>query len=107
MIKDIFHSIGAAAQKLFANWGALLISLALYVGLFPLLYLLTKGLSVATNLEVFLHLPVVIATIFFLLTLQAMGVSYVRIGVGSGYLLKRALKDCWLILLVSLPVILL
>jgi len=110
MIKDVFHSIGAAARRLFANWGALLISFALYAGLIAMLYLLFSnegGLSLATQLEVFLHLPVAIAAIFFLFTLQAMGLSYVRIGVGAGYLLKRALKDCWKILLTSLPLILL
>jgi hypothetical protein len=36
-----------------------------------------------------------------------LGVSYVRIGVGPGYLLRRALKDCWSLLLVSVPLALL
>jgi len=107
MIKDVFHSIGAAARRLFANWGALLISFVLYAGLIAMLYLFSRGLSLATTTEVFLHLPVAIAAILFLFTLQAMGLSYVRIGVGAGYLLKRALKDCWKILLTSLPLILL
>jgi hypothetical protein len=38
--------------------------------------------------------------------IQAMGLSYVRIGVGAAYLLKRSLEDCWRILLASLPLIL-
>jgi hypothetical protein len=107
MIKDIFHSIAAAGRKLFANWGALLISFALYAGSIPMLYLFIKGLSLATNLEVFLHLPVAVAAILLLFALQAMGLSYVRIGVGAGYLLKRALRDCLKIMAVSLPVLLL
>ncbi len=107
MIKDVIEAIGAAARKLFTNWGALLISFALYAGLLALLYVFFPVLSVATNLEVFLHLLVTIAAILFFFTLQAMGLSYVRIGVGPLYLLRRALKDSWKLLVVSLPLILL
>ncbi len=106
MIKDVFHSIGAAARKLFANWGALLISLTLYAALLGAVYLFFN-IREATKLEVALNalLPAAAIALFFLI--QAMGLSYVRIGVGAGYLLKRALKDCWKILLASLPLILL
>jgi hypothetical protein len=104
MIKDIFHSIMAAAQRLFANWGALLISLSLYAALLGALYLFfTIRESTLNQVALSLILPIAAIAIFFLL--QAMGLSYMRIGVGAGYLLKRALKDCWMILLVSLPVI--
>lgn len=106
MIKDVFHSIGAAARKLFTNWGALLISLSLYATLLGAAYLFFN-IREATNLQVALNviLPVVAVALFSLI--QAIGLSYVRIGVGAGYLLKRALKDCWKILLASLPLILL
>ncbi len=106
MIKDIFHSIGAAALRLFANWGSLLISLLLYAALLGSIYLFFT-IREATSLQVALNLilPIVAVSLFFLI--QAMGLSYVRIGVGAGYLLKRSLKDCWKILLVSLPLILL
>lgn len=106
MIKDVFHSIGAAARKLFTNWGALLISLSLYAALLGAIYLFFT-IREATSLQVALNviLPMVAIALFFLI--QAMGLSYVRIGVGAGYLLKRALKDCWMILLASLPLILL
>src|SRR5262245_65775044 len=30
MVKDVFHSIAAAAQRLLVNWAALLISLSMY-----------------------------------------------------------------------------
>ncbi|MGE0129686.1 MAG: hypothetical protein AB7U82_16525 [Blastocatellales bacterium] len=106
MIKDVFHSIGAAARKLFANWGALLISLTLYTALIGALYLFfTTREATMPQVALSMTLPIAAIALFFLI--QAMGLSYVRIGVGAGYLLKRALKDCWKILLASLPLILL
>jgi hypothetical protein len=106
MIKDVFHSIGSAARKLFANWGALLISLLLYAALLGAVYLFFT-IREATNLQVALNVVLPMAAIALFFLIQAMGLSYVRIGVGAGYLLKRALKDCWKILLASLPLILL
>jgi hypothetical protein len=51
-----------------------------------------------------LTLPIAAVALFFMI--QAMGLSYMRIGVGAGYLFKRSLGDCWRILLASLPLIL-
>src|SRR5215468_8215560 len=48
-----------------------------------------------------------IAAVALFFLIQAMGLSYVRIGVGAAYLLKRSLGDFWRILLASLPLILL
>ena len=104
MFKDVIEAIGSAARKLFSNWGALLISLLLYAELLGVLYLFITT-SEATTLQVVLTVPVLplaSATLFF--SLQAMGISYVRIGVGALYLLKRALKDCWRLLLVTIPI---
>jgi hypothetical protein len=106
MIKDVIEAIASAARKLFTNWGALLISLALYAALIASLYFFFT-LREATKIEVALNLAATMAAIFFFFTLQAMGLSYVRIGVGPLYLLRRALKDGWRLLLVSLPLILL
>ena len=39
MVKDVFHSIAAAAQRLFVNWAALLISLSMYSALLGAIYL--------------------------------------------------------------------
>src|SRR5262245_1963415 len=106
MIKDVFHTIATAALGLFANWAALLISLSMYFALIGALYLFfTIREATATQVALSLILPIAAVALFFLI--QAMGLSYVRIGVGAGYLLKRSLKDCWRILLVSLPLILL
>jgi len=105
MIKDIFHSIAAAAQRLFTNWAASLILLLLYLALVGSVYLFfTIREATISQVALNLMLPIVAIALFFLI--QAMGLSYVRIGVGAGYLLKRSLRDCWKILLASLPLIL-
>jgi hypothetical protein len=105
MVKDVIHSIAAAAQRLFANWGALLISLSMYSALLGAIYLFfTIREATATQVALTLILPIAAVALFFMI--QAMGLSYVRIGVGAAYLLKRSLEDCWRILLASLPLIL-
>jgi hypothetical protein len=105
VIKDVIESITTAARKLFSNWGALLISLFLYAALIAVSYLFVTTRE-ATWWQVSLSLVILpVAAIALFFALQAMGLSYVRIGVGPIYLLKRALKDCWLLFVVSLPVI--
>jgi uncharacterized membrane protein len=106
MIKDVIESILTAGRKIFTNWGALLISFLLYAALHSVLYLLiTTREATLFQVSLTFTLPLVALLLFF--TLQALGLSYIRIGVGPGYLLKRALKDCWKLLLMSLPLILL
>jgi hypothetical protein len=105
MVKEVFHSIAAAAQRLFANWGALLISLSMYSALLGAIYLFfTIREATATQVALNLILPIAVVALFFML--QAMGLSYVRIGVGAAYLLKRSFGDSWRILIASLPLIL-
>ncbi len=107
MIKDVFGSISAAARKIFSNWGVLLIALVIYEALFAVLYFFVST-GEATTIEVILTVLVLPAlAVFLFFMLQALGVSYVRVGVGPLYVVRRALKDCWKILLVSLPVMLL
>lgn len=105
MIKDVFTSIGAAARKLFTNFGAVLFALICYTAIWLAGYCFVV-IGQATQLQVALSVVVLplLALIFFFL-LQTIGLSYVRIGVGAGYLLKRALKDFWKLLIVSLPLI--
>ena len=105
MVKDVLHSIAAAAQRLFANWAALLISLSMYSALMGAIYLFfTIREATAAQVALNLVLPIAAVALFFLI--QAMGLSYTRIGVGAAYLFKRSLGDCWRILLASLPIIL-
>jgi hypothetical protein len=105
MFKDILDAIISAARKLFSNFGTTLIALLLYALLLLVLYVFFttgEGTAIQVILSV-LILPLAGLILFF--TLQALAVSYVRIGVGPGYLLRRALQDCWKLLLVSLPLI--
>jgi hypothetical protein len=105
MVKDVLHSIAAAAQRLVLNWAALLISLSMYLALLGAIYLFFNiREATATQVALNMILPIAAVALFFLI--QAMGLSYVRIGVGAAYLLKRSLGDCWRILLASLPLIL-
>ena len=105
MVKDVLHSIAAAARRLFANWAALLISFSMYSALLgAIYYFIAIREATATQVALNLILPIAAVALFFLI--QAMGLSYTRIGVGAAYLLKRSLGDCWRILLASLPIIL-
>jgi hypothetical protein len=106
MVKDIFHSIAAAGQRLFANWAALLISLSMYSALLGSIYLFFT-IREATAIQVALNLILPLTAVALFLLIQAMGVSYVRTDVGTAHLMKRLLGDCRRILLVSLPLILL
>src|SRR5262245_52235218 len=103
MVKDVFHSIAAAAQRLFANWAALLISLSMYSALLGAIYLFFT-IREATAAQVALNFVLPMATVALFFLIQAMGLSYTRIGVGAAYLLKRSLRDCWRILLALLIV---
>lgn len=106
MLKDVFSSIGAAAQKLFTNFGAVLIAFLCYAALWLAGYLFVAVIGQATQVQVVLSLIVLpFAAVIFFFLLQVIGLSYVRIGVGAGYLLKRALMDFWKLLVVSLPLI--
>lgn len=107
MFKDIFASITSAARKLFTNWGATLIALLLYALLLLVVYVFFAT-GVGSVLHVILSLVVLpLAGLVLFFVLQAYGVSYVRIGVGPGYLLRRAFQDCWKLLLVSVPLMIL
>jgi hypothetical protein len=77
----------------------------MYSALLGAIYLFfTIREATATQVALNLILPIAVVALFFMI--QAMGLSYVRIGVGPAYLLKRSLDDCWRILLASLPLIL-
>ena len=68
MVKDVFHSIAAAAQRLFANWAALLISLSLYSALLGAIYLFFT-IREATAMQVALNLilPIAVVALFFMI----------------------------------------
>ena len=108
MFKDIFQALISATRKLFAHWGTTLITLVLYVLLLLVFYAFFFATREGTVTQVILSLVVLpLAALLLFFVLQGLGVSYVRIGVGPGYLLRRAFKDCWSLLLVSVPLVLL
>ena len=74
MVKDVLHSIAAAAQRLFANWAAPLISLSMYSALLGAIYFFTIREATATQVALNLVLPIAAVALFFLI--QAMGLSY-------------------------------
>ncbi|NOT63778.1 MAG: hypothetical protein HOP19_26485 [Acidobacteria bacterium] len=107
MFTDIKNAVVNAERKLFAHFGTTLVALLLYVFLLAVLYaFLTIGERTATQVILsLLVLPLLFVILFF--SLQSLGVSYTRVGVNATYLLRRALSDCWKLLIVSLPLILL
>ena len=106
MFKDIFQAVANAERKLFAHYGTTLLALMVYALLLLLLYAFTTT-GEKTPTQVILSLlvfPLLLVILFFVL--QALGVSYTRVGVGAGYLLRRAFGDCWKLLVVSVPLLL-
>lgn len=105
MLKDAIGSMFSAFRKIFTHWGATLISFILYAVLIAVLYFLITTRE-ATTLQVVLSVAVLpIAALIVFFVMQALALSFVRIGVGPGYLLKRAFKDCWKLMVISIPVI--
>ncbi len=102
MLKDIFHPIAAAARRLFLNWAALLISFSTYLALLGAIYLFFN-IREATAAQVALNLILPVAAVALFLLIQAMGLGYAQ--TGAAHLLKRSSKDCWRILIASLPLI--
>ncbi len=107
MFTDIKNAVVNAERKLFAHYGTTAVALVLYLLLLAVLYaFLAMGERSATQVILsLLVLPLLGVILFF--SLQSLGVSYTRVGVNAAYLLRRALSDCWKLLIVSLPLILL
>jgi len=105
MIKDVINATVAAARSLLRNWRALIIFFGLYILLLVVsyLFLVTREASIWQVLLTFL-LAIAAPVIFFII--QAMGVSYSQRGDGAGALLRRSLGNCWKLILISLPIIL-
>lgn len=106
MIKDVIQTIATAARKIVVNRAVLLVSFLLYGALLSVLYLLFTTRE-ATDIQLLLTFTLPLLALFIFFTLQVLGVSYICQGVTPANLLKRSLKECWKLLLVSLPIILL
>jgi hypothetical protein len=98
--------IGRAARRLFGNWRALLLVLVLYAALVASLYLFiaVREASLWQVLLTFL-LAALVPVLFFVI--QVIGVHYVEDGVKAKELLRRASRDFWKLLVVTVPLLLL
>ena len=106
MLKNIINALAVAARNLFGNWRALSVFVLLYAALLLTLYwFFTTGVATVWQVVLTFALIVIVPLLFFLL--QAMSVSYATGELNTGAWLKRALRDWWKLLLISLPLLLL
>lgn len=104
MIKDSLAAIGAAARDLFRRPRSLALFNALYLLLLAAIYwfVSTKEATV-WQLTLTGLLALLVPLLFFVL--QAAGVWYTWPEAGARFLARRALRDFWKLVVVSLPVI--
>jgi hypothetical protein len=102
MIKDVFRALGTATRKLFQNWRALLIMLALYLVVLGSLYLFFSTRE-ATIAQLLLTLALAILVPVLKLIIQTMAVRYSSQG-RSGRLLLGSLADFWKLAVIVLPI---
>ena len=104
MFKDAFTAIGGATRDLFKDWGALVLLTALYgVLLVAIYWFFATGVATAWQLALSAILFALAPVLFFVL--QAAVASHAAGATRAGEVLRRALRDSWKILLVSLPFI--
>src|SRR3712207_6575456 len=100
-MKDALTALGAAARELFRKPGALALCALLYAALLAALYLfLATKESTAARLALSGALALAAPLLFFILQAAAVHLTTAE---GAGALLRRALRDFWKMLLVSLP----
>ncbi|HZS08896.1 MAG TPA: hypothetical protein VFD58_28930 [Blastocatellia bacterium] len=106
MLKNIINALTTAARGLFGNWRALSAFFLLYLALLLALYwLFTSGVATIMQVLFTFVLAVIIPVLFFVI--QAMSVSYTTSEAKIGALLKQSLRDCWRLLVIGLPLLLL
>jgi hypothetical protein len=104
MIKSSLAAFGRATRDLFRRPGALVALSALYLeALACVYYFFSTGVANTTQLFVTGLTAVAAPLLFFIL--QAGVAHHARGAEGAGTLSRRALRDCWKILLVSLPLV--
>jgi hypothetical protein len=104
MIKDSFTDLGGAARTLFKSWGALALLAALYLALLASPYIFFST-GQATVWQLVVSAVTAILTPLLFLVLQAAVAHHAQGANAFGTLLRRALRDFWKILVVSLPLI--
>jgi hypothetical protein len=104
LMKSVLEAFGKASSRFFRNWRALITFIVLYAALILALYefFATREATVLQVIFTFL-LPVIAVVLFFIL--QAMGVQYMRDDRNTRTLMKTSLKECWKLMLISVPFI--
>lgn len=102
-MKDALTAIGTSARELFRKPGALALCMLLYAALLAAVYLFFSTRESTPALLALTGLLALAAPLLFFL-LQAAAVHFAA-AEGFGPLLRRALRDFWKLLLVSLPVV--
>lgn len=104
MIKETFVAVGSSARGLFRGWGGLAVLNVLYAALLASAYwFFATGVATTTQL-VISGLTFLVAPLLFFV-LQAAAAHFAVGASAPGGLARRALRDFWKILVVSLPVI--
>lgn len=106
MVRQVINAVRTAAGRIANRPGALGLAFLLYLALAGVVYLFfaTREATV-WQLVLTVVLPVVAVVLFF--ALQSVGIRYTQSNEGTGALLRRSMVDCWRLLAVSLPVIVL
>jgi hypothetical protein len=104
MIKNSLIAFGHAARDLFRRRGALALLSALYfLALLSTYYFFATG--VANTSQLVLTVATAVTAPFVFCLLLAAVAHHARGARGAGELARRALRDCWKVLLVALPLI--
>lgn len=104
MFKNALTAIGTAARELLGNRSALALFHLLYAALLASLYLFFSTRE-ATLPQLILTALLALAAPLLFFILQAACVGYAATDAGAGALLRRALRDFWKLILVSLPLV--
>ncbi|HEV3468773.1 MAG TPA: hypothetical protein VG148_05590 [Pyrinomonadaceae bacterium] len=104
MIKETFAAVGHSARGLLRGWPGLALLNVLYAALLVSVYwFFATGVATTRQLVISAVTFVLAPLLFFVLQAAA---AHFAVGTrGLGGLLKRALRDFWKILLVSLPLV--
>ncbi|HEX8772799.1 MAG TPA: hypothetical protein VF735_04280 [Pyrinomonadaceae bacterium] len=97
--------MGRAARRLFGNWRALLVLLALYGAMLSATYFFISGREANLWQVLFTFLlALLVPALFFII--QVIGIRYVEDGFKTKELLSSAMRDFWKLLVVTLPLLL-
>ena len=106
MVKKVFSDIAASARELWRRWPVTASFVGLYALMLASIYFFA-AMGQASLWQVLLTLLLFLAAPVLFFVLQAMGVNYTQDGTGIGVLLRRSLRECWKLILISIPVFLL